>query len=112
MSIPDLLLQHFLSWQEAEGKRLPAKQFADFIGIGEKSFNLIFNGKRKPTKEQTYLLVQALGDERFYELTGHTKPSDPLRLYVDKHWKKLDIKGKKEIAEIIRKYVKENPPSE
>lgn len=110
MTIPELLLEHFLRWQEAEGKRLPAKQFARYIGIGEKSFNLIFNGRRSPTEEQTFLLVTVLKDDRFYELSGHSKPSDTCRIYVDKNWGRLTDKQKLKVAEQISKYTADPVP--
>jgi hypothetical protein len=106
-----LLLEHFLKWQSLLGERKTLKEFADYIGISDKSFNLVFTGRREPTEKQTQLFATTLRDNKFYEITGRI-PADHLLIYVNRHWDEIDLETKKRIAEEVAQYTAEPLPED
>jgi|WetSurMetagenome_2_1015567.scaffolds.fasta_scaffold06052_5 hypothetical protein len=106
-----LLLEHFLAWQREQGERRTLKEFADYIGISDKSLNHVFTGTREPTERQTQLFAVVFDDPRFYKVTNR-KPEDPKLIYINRHWKNTPTDIQKKIAEEIQKYTTEKAPTD
>jgi hypothetical protein len=50
-SFTKLLLQKFLDWQKREDKRRTVAQFAEYIGLGQKTVSHALNGTRPPSRK-------------------------------------------------------------
>lgn len=105
------LFDKFIEFQKAEGERKTLKEFAAYIGIGEKYFNLLLNGKRPPSDNVIDTLAEFFRDLSFYDVTGRERPR--LRLnYVQKHWDEVEPEDKNRIAELVSRYTDEPIPAE
>jgi transcriptional regulator with XRE-family HTH domain len=89
-----------------EGEHKNVKQFANYLGIKEKYFNLLWNGKRNPSDKIIQMLTIFFQDTGFYEAVGKERPDERL-IYILKYWPDLSEEEKdrimKETKLIIRK---------
>ena len=99
----NLLLDHYLEWQRNRGSAAPIKAFAEYLGISETYFNLIWNGKRTPSADIIARIATKLADPRFYDVAGISRP-DPVFTYVAREWPHLSHREQEAVRELIRKY--------
>ena len=99
----ELLLQHYLDWQRRKGSAGSRKAFAEYLGISESYFSIIWNGRRSPPKTILVRLANRLDDPRFYDL-GNLPHPDPLFTYVAREWPNLKAEEQLAIRDQIAGY--------
>jgi hypothetical protein len=104
LDIYHLLLEYHLAYQGDQKRLVTSKEFAEYIGINDKYFSLIYNKKRPPSKAITKLLADFFNDLRFYDVAGEPRP-DPLLNYVQLNWGKVPESVKKKIRDAMAPYV-------
>jgi hypothetical protein len=113
VTIRNLLLEHYLSWQKSLGEERTWKQFAEEIGIDHVYLNKIYNERRSAGEKTVTILAEHFGDLRFYDVVGMDRP-DPELVKLRRAWGRLPDEEKKRIAEIAAPYIGRNdvPPTE
>ena len=104
MTISDLLNEHFLRWQLGHGNRRKLKEFSEYLGIGEVSFNQVINNRRKPSMDFVIRCAETLADERFYQAAGVMPPNKDV-YYIQKNIDKLDPTHARQLREQMEKYL-------
>lgn len=99
-----LLFEYHMIYQQKLHRVVTQKEFAEHIGIGDKYYNHISRGRRKPSRKTTKLLAEFFGDLRFYDAAGEPRP-DPNLFYIQRHWEDVPDAIQKKIAETVSKYV-------
>jgi DNA-binding XRE family transcriptional regulator len=99
-----LLFEHWMIYQQEVKHIVQQKEFAEYIGMDDKNFNHIYKGRRKVSKAVARQLAEFFDDLRFYDAAGYDRP-DPHLHYVQSNWEDVPNGTKKQIAEIVAKYV-------
>jgi hypothetical protein len=106
----ELLLQHYLDWQKAEGRHKTLKEFAAFCGLNESYLNLIMNGKRPFTQKLSIRLAKILNDPMFYDALDLPRPDPDLQV-LSQLWPLLSEDARHTLREQGERYVTENDQS-
>lgn len=103
MDIKGLLFEHLLEIEHLEGRQISLKEFAQRIGVNDKSFNNVYNLRRQPSQQMVMQLARYFDDPRFYDVMGMERP-DPLLEFVIQNWGKTTHDTRKKIKDIIGQY--------
>lgn len=109
-TVRELLIEHFLAWQDKSGEIKKQGEFAAYIGEDEKYLSMILNG-RKPSKRQVVQFAEFFNDSRFYDAAGLDRPERYL-MYTRRNWPHIPDELKKRIAEEIAPFTTEPVPDE
>lgn len=106
-----LLLETYLDLQKKQNRYITNKDFADIMGVGEITMNLLKNGKRKkPSYKTAHTMYLKTGDRRFMELAGFTVPADQQSEIsqelsrLNNAWQFVPDERRHQIAEEVEKY--------
>jgi len=102
--IRDLLLEHYLNYQRKENRRVPVKEFSEYIGLSYSFYNHLFNGTRDAGLNTINQLALFFNDPRFYDAAGFPRP-DPLVNDLSLVVGKLNSKDRKVVSDVISKYI-------
>lgn len=64
----------FLEYQEKQGGFPPAKDFADFLDINEKTLSALMNARNLASRETTYQICEKTGDWELCDILGYARP--------------------------------------
>ena len=106
MTFPELLEQHFLTWQAQQGKRKTLDDYAEYLGVGRPILSLWLSGKRSPGTDSLRVLSAKLGPE-VYDVLGLDRP-DPDLAYITQHWEELDPDTRRRLRAQTEKYAAQN----
>jgi hypothetical protein len=107
-----LLLEHYLNWIKAEGKRRTVKQFAEeIIGMPHTYFNHFMIGRREPGIEMARKFARALNDPRFFDAIDQPR-DDPNFKFIQRHWGDAPSDVQRQIAQMFTEYTTEPIPED
>ncbi|MHB0922577.1 MAG: hypothetical protein ACYC3H_01255 [Bellilinea sp.] len=64
----------WFEWQEAQGGFPPAKEFAQFLGINEKTLSALMNGRNLASQETALQISRKTNDFELMDILGYTRP--------------------------------------
>jgi transcriptional regulator with XRE-family HTH domain len=106
MSFRQFLELKFLQWQQESGGRKTVREFAKYIGVGQSSISMWWNGERLPEGENVQKLAQKLGLE-VYDVLGLPRPDANLH-YLQKHWDDFSPEVQRTLREQAEEFMTKN----
>ena len=103
MKVSDYLLHYLQRWEQNEGERKTLKQYADYLGVNNKSFNHIWRDRRLPSQEIADQIYSVTGDAEIYDLAGLDRPDYRLN-FIRKNWGKFPDDEKDKVMDMLSKY--------
>jgi len=105
-----LLFEHLHDIQGELRRDVKLYEFAAMLGLDDKTFNHIYNGRRLPTEKQLESIYLRLKDVRFYEAMGKLPPN-PRLLYVNRNWGKVPEEWQDAILDIVAEHTDDHRPT-
>ena len=105
-TIGDLLFEHHKKYEMQIRRTVSQKEFAEYIGIHDKNYNHIINGRRKPSAATLKHLAKFFNDPRFYDAVGVPRSDDEL-IYIQTSWGRLPKQVREEMYQLTKLYADE-----
>jgi transcriptional regulator with XRE-family HTH domain len=101
MTFKQFLEMKFLEWQQQAGSRKTAKEFAEYLGVGQTTISSWWNANRKPEGENLVKLSKRFGIE-VYDVLGLPRPNENLS-YLQRIWDDLPPEQQSEVVSFVNK---------
>jgi transcriptional regulator with XRE-family HTH domain len=102
--------RQFINWQYRSGEKKLQRDFANYLGVNEKTLSTWMNGKQKPTGDNAHKIAQLFGDE-IYNYIDEDNP-DPRLQAISRDWHLLSDDTKSKMLQIIEAEEKDIPEGE
>jgi len=100
----NLLVQHYLEWQQKLGEVKTMKEFALHLDLAEGTLNRVLNDKQPVTKSMLVHFAKKLNDPRFYALEDLPEPDIDFDKLM-KAWHHIPKEKRREMREQGEQYV-------
>ena len=106
VSVPEFLLQRFLSWQSDQGRKRTLSEFAEYLGVSRATLEKWMNGTRNPSVANIKLIAECLGLE-IYDVMGVPRPDPDLR-EIESSWAQLSPAARQRLRSLFDELLAEN----